>query len=119
MSALEDALALARTGNVDGAIQLLQAVTPKNEAHLSLLWQLMTTTGVPDEALEVADAGLALTKSPVTRSTWALRRGLLHLERGRREPALADLQLVLKLRANDDHQTQARAALLQVAALKK
>jgi hypothetical protein len=111
MGALEDALDLSRRGDLDAAIRVLREVAPKSEAHWSLLWQL-----APD--LEVADAGCSLAKSPIARSTWALRRGLLHLEHNRKEPALADLQLVLKLRANDDHQTQARAALLQVAALK-
>lgn len=112
MGALEDALDLSRRGDVDGAIRLLREVAAKGEAHWSLLWQL-----APD--LEVADAGCALAKTPLAKSTWALRRGLLHLESARKAEALADLQLVLKLRVNDDHQTQARAALLQVAALKK
>lgn len=111
MGALEDALNLSRQGDVDGAIRILRAIEPKSEAHWSLLWQL-----APD--LDVANAGCALAKTPIARSTWALRRGLLHLDARRKQPALADLQTVLKLRANDDHQAQARTALLQVATLK-
>lgn len=117
MSALEDALALSRAGDVEGAVALLRAVEPKGEAHLSLLWQLVTMKETPDDALAIADAGVAVAKTPIAHSTWALRRGLLHLEKGRRDAALADLQTVLKLRANDDQQAQARAALLRVAAL--
>jgi hypothetical protein len=111
MGALEDALDLSRRGDVDAAIRVLRDVTSKGEAHWSLLWQL-----APD--LDVANAGCGLAKTPIAQSTWALRRGLLHLEHKRKKEALADLQLVLKLRASDDHQTQARAALLQVAALR-
>lgn len=111
MGALDDALDLSRRGDVEGAIRVLREVPTKSEPHWSLLWQL-----APD--LEVADAGCALAKTPIAQSTWALRRGLLHLEHKHKKEALADLQRVLKLRANDDHQTQARAALLQVASLR-
>jgi hypothetical protein len=41
----------------------------------------------------------------------------LHLERREGARALVDLQRVLSLKASDDHLDQARAALLQVAAL--
>ncbi len=112
MGALEDALDLSRRGDVDAAIRVLREVSSKSEAHWSLLWQL-----APD--LDVANAGCALAKTPIAASTWSLRRGLLHLENKRKQAALADLQQVLKLRASDDHQSQARAALLQIAALKK
>ena len=119
MSALDDALQMSRSGDVEGAVKLLRAVPVMNEAHLSLLFQLVTMRDVPDEALEIAGKALALAKLPIATSTWALRRGLIHLEKGHRDDALKDLQLVLKLRASEEHQVQARQALLRVAALKR
>ena len=53
------------------------------------------------------------------RSTWCLRRGLLLLARGDGKAALVDLQVVLKLKASEDHTTRARAALLDVASLRR
>jgi hypothetical protein len=122
LALLEEALKLSRDGDVDGAAAMLRAARAAgdaNEACLSLLFQLVSKRSVPDEAIEIAGAGLALAKTPVARSNWALRRGLAHLERSERAAALVDLQLVLKLKANDGHVEQARAALLRVAALKK
>jgi thioredoxin-like negative regulator of GroEL len=117
---LDEAMRLAREGDVEGACNLLRearAAGPAPDALSSLLFQLVSRRGVTDEALDVASAALAAARTPAARSTWALRRGLGHLERGQREPALADLQLVLKLRANPDHVEQAGAALLRVAQL--
>lgn len=119
---LEQALALSRDGDVDGAAAVLRearAHGPLSDAHLSLLFQLVTKTGISDEAFDVADAALSQAKTPIARSMWAMRRGLAHLERAQRDQALADLQLVLKLKANDGHVEQARAALLRVAQLPK
>lgn len=119
---LADALARSRDGDVEGAADLLRAARragPVGEAHMSLLFQLIARRTVDDEAFEVASAGLKLAGTPVARSTWALRRSLLHLERGARTEALADLQLVMKLKANEGHMEQARALLLRVAQLPK
>ena len=115
MNALDEALRISRSGDVAGAIELLRASEP-TQAHLSLLFQLVSA---PEEAIEIASAALALAKLPMAKSTWALRRGLLHLEKGHRDQALNDLQQVLKLRASEEQQTQARQALLRVAALKR
>jgi len=57
--------------------------------------------------------------APLPRSTWALRRGLLHLEQSQRAEALADLQIVMQLKASDPQLEQARKALLLVAQLPK
>lgn len=119
---LERALALSREGDADGAARLLRDASaggPLPDAHLSLLFQLLTTRGTTEEALDLASTALEAAKAPLQRSTWALRRGLGHLERGARDAALADLQLVLKLKANEGHSDQARAALLKVAQLPK
>lgn len=120
MALLDRALALSRDGDAEGAAQLLRDERergPLPDAHLSLLFQLVTKRGVTEEALELATAALDAAKTPLQRSTWALRRGLGHVERGDRDAALADLQLVLKLKANEGHTDQARAALLKVATL--
>ena len=109
-------------GDLEGAIDVLRRFIGEGRAvtnaHFSLLFQLLTLRApTANEALEVAGAGLAQAQVPITKSTWALRRGLIHLEQGRRADALADLLLVLKLRASEDQQSQARKALLRVAAL--
>lgn len=122
MSALDDALHLSRSGDVEGAVALLREARARGtakEAHLSLLFQLVTLREASDEALEIAGAALALARLPIGKSTWALRRGLVHLDKGHRDDALKDLQLVLKLRASEEHQDQARQALLRVAALRR
>jgi hypothetical protein len=122
MGVLEDALAKARDGDVDAAASLLRAARaagPVGDAHLSLLFQLVTKTAATDEGLEVATAALSSATTPSSKSQWAIRRGLCHLERGNRDAALADLQLVMKLKANEGHVEQARAALLRVATLPK
>ena len=122
MKLLDAALALSREGDVDGAVSLLRdarATAPLADPCLSLLFQLLTKTSVSDEALDVASTALSQAKTPIGKSTWAMRRGLAFLERRERDKALLDLQLVLKLKANDGHLEQARAALLRVAQLPK
>ena len=122
MSALDDALQLSRAGDVAGAVSLLRGVRAggvATNAHLSLLFALVTMNDAADEALEIAGAAFHLAKLPIARSTWALRRGLIYLDKGHRDHALKDLQLVLNLRASEEQHTQALQALLRVAALKK
>ena len=119
---LDEALRLSRSGDVEAAANLLREVRAggaPSDAHLSLLFQLVTKTSASDEGVDVATEALSMAKSPVSKSGWALRRGLLYIERGERSGALADLQLVLKLKANEGHVDQARAALLKVAQLPK
>ncbi len=122
VGALEDALALSRDGDVAGAADVLrqaQRAGPLPDAALSLLFQLVTKTAPTDEGLAVATTALEAATTPRARSQWAVRRGLLRVERGDRAGALADLQWVMKLKANEGHVEQARAALLRVAALPK
>jgi len=119
---LAEALRIAREGDPEKAAQLLRdarAHSPLPESHLSLLFQLVSKNGANAEAIEVAGAGLDGAKTVLARSTWALRRGLAYLERQRRDAALSDLQLVLKLKANEGHTEQALAGLLRVAQLGK
>lgn len=119
---LDEVLALARAGDVDAAADLLREARrngPLPEEHLSVFFQLTSKRGPTDEALELCAEAIAMVTRPLARSNWSLRRGLLRLEREDRAGALADLQAVLKLRANEGHVEQARAALLRVAALPK
>jgi hypothetical protein len=119
------ALSLSRQGDVAGAIALLRQARdngPLDEPATSLLFNLLHDA--PDdeghgERLALCEHGLALAKRPVTRSSWHLRRGALHVERHDRAAALADLQMVLKLKASDDHTAQAQKALLVVATMPK
>ncbi len=116
-----EALALSRAGDTAAAVALLRAARdngPLDEPATSLLFNLLQDAADDDdraERLSLCDHGLALAKRPVTRSSWHLRRGTLHVDRQDRAAALADLQLVLKLKASDDHTAQAQRALLVVA----
>jgi hypothetical protein len=120
-----EALSLSRTGDVAGAIALLRAARdngPLDEPATSLLFNLLQDA--PDdeghgERLALCEQGLSQAKRPLTRSSWHLRRGTLHVERHDRAGALADLQTVLKLKASEDHTAQAQKALLAVAAMPK
>jgi regulator of sirC expression with transglutaminase-like and TPR domain len=122
MGTVFEALACARAGDVDGALAILREEEQAgrvDDALVALLFALLSARERQQEALEVAHMGFARAQEPLARSTWALRRGLLYAELGERSGALADLQLVLKLKASEPHLEQARRALLKVAALKK
>lgn len=116
---------MSRTGDVKGALALLRSARangPLDEPATSLLFNLLQDAADDDghgERLELCAHGLSFSKRPVTRSSWHLRRGLLHVERQDRTAALGDLQMVLKLKASDDHTAQAQKALLAVAAMPK
>jgi hypothetical protein len=119
-----EALGLSRGGDREGAIALLLTARdngPLDEPATSLLFTLLGDRGDDvddhDLRLELCEHALTLVTRPMQRSTWHLRRGLLHIERREGARALADLQRVLALKACDDHLEQARALLLQVAAL--
>lgn len=120
-----EALQLSLVGNVAGALELLREArknAPLDESALSLLFNLthdVRPVDVDHEIIEVCTEGLALAKRPVSKSSWHLRRGLLLLEAGARDPAVKDLLAVLKLKASDDHTTQANKALLVAAQMKK
>lgn len=119
-----EALALSRTGDRDAAITLLITARdngPLDEPATSLLFTLLGDRGddIDDDGLrvELCEHALTIVARPIQQSTWHLRRGLLRLGRREGALALADLQRVLSLKASDDHTEQARAGLLQVAAL--
>ncbi len=119
---LDEVLTLARAGEVDAAADLLREARrngPLPEEHLTVFFQLTSKRGPTDEALALCAEALALVARPVARSNWSLRRGLMLIELGDRGGALADLQVVLTLGANEGHVEQARAALVRVAALPK
>jgi len=112
---------LSRSGDVAGAVALLRAARdngPLDEPATSLLFNLLHDAADDDghgERLALCDHGLRLAQRAVARSSWHLRRGTLYVERGDRASALLDLQMVLKLKASDDHTAQAHKALLAVA----
>ena len=120
MGKLEDALDRSRSGDVLGAITLLEDARRDglSEAERSLLFQLLSSKERFVEAIDVATEALGAPLKGVPRSNWLLRRGLLAIEVGRREVALADLLEVQKLKVNEGHLEQARAALLKVAQMK-
>jgi hypothetical protein len=120
-----EALSMSRGGDVAGAVALLRAArdnAPLDEPATSLLFNLLQDAADDEghgERLALCHHGLRLATRPVTRSSWHLRRGTLHVERGDRAAALVDLQMVLKLKASDDHTAQAHKALLAVATMAK
>lgn len=131
-SIASEALQLSLTGDIDGALALLRAArenAPLDQSALSLMFKLLQDRGPGDEVFDVCAAGIELAEQaraagvavsrgkPITRSTWHLRRGLLHVEGRNREEAVRDLLLVLKLKASDDHTAQAQKALLAAAQL--
>ncbi len=140
-SIASEALQLSLTGDIDGALALLRAArenAPLDQSALSLMFKLLQDRGPGDEVFDICAAGIELAEQsaassslssspslssssgrnkPITRSTWHLRRGLLHVEGRNREDAVRDLLLVLKLKASDDHTAQAQKALLAAAQL--
>lgn len=114
---LLQALSRSQSGDVDGALALLEgeAAGGYDADAEGLRFLLLLRRHRAEEAVEVASRSLEQPLEPLPRSTWLLRRGLLHLEHERPLLALDDLQEVLKLRASPDHEDQARAGLLRVA----
>lgn len=114
---LVKALGLSQSGDVDGALLLLEAIAEEGyDAHAEgLRFLLLQQKGRAEDALAVCSRSLEEPLEPLARSTWLLRRGLLHLELEQPLLALDDMQEVLKLRASPDHEAQARSALLRVA----
>lgn len=111
---------MARTGEVLAAIGVLEEARAAglSEAERSLLFQLLSSKEMFRDAISVATEALTHAQRPMARSNWLLRRGLLYVEVSDRERALLDLLEVQKLRANEGHLEQARAALLKVAQMK-
>lgn len=116
---LVKALSRSTSGDLDGALELLEGLAAEgyNPDAEGLRFLLLLQKGRSDDALEVATGSLAQPLEALARSTWLLRRALLHLEHERHLLALDDLKDVMKLRASPDHEDQARAALLRVAQL--
>lgn len=111
------ALSLSREGDVDGALEILNRLADEGALSLegeSLRFLLLRRKGLDEDALKVASACLEAATEPLARSTWALRKGLLCVELQRKKEALGALQEVLRLRASEDHEAQARRALLDV-----
>lgn len=115
---LVEALGRSQAGDVDGALALLEAIAADGyDAQAEgFRFLLLLQKGRSDDAVAVCTRSLAEPLEPLARSTWLLRRGMLHLEWERPVEALDDLQEVLRLRASEDHEAQARQALLKVAA---
>lgn len=113
-----EALALMRRGEVTGALSLLEQAAADVGLDLegeTLRFLLLRQTGAEVRALEVAERLLERELEPLGRSTWLLRKGLVLLALDRRSDAARALQEVLKLRASEDHERQARKALLDAA----
>ena len=115
--ALVQALGRSQAGDVDGALLLLEGIAAEGyDAQAEgFRFLLLLQKGRSDDAVAVCTRSLEQPLEALARSTWLLRRGLLHLEWERPVEALDDLQEVLRLRASPDHEAQARQALLKVA----
>lgn len=130
VSLVFQALSFSQNGKRGEAVAILRAARdagPLDDAATSLLFALLGEgTGQEvvdiddddhDERLELCDHALGLSPKPLLRSTWLLRRGLVHLERKDAKGAVLDLQGVLRLAASPTHEQSARAALLRAAAI--
>lgn len=112
------ALGLAQAGEAEAALAALceaGAEEPVDFDAEGLKFVLLQRLRRDDDVLDLIAKVLVHPMPPLARSTWHLRRGLLHLEARRPHPALQDLQEVLKLAASPDHEKQARSALLRAA----
>lgn len=117
---LFEALQLSQTGDVDGALRVLEDAGEEGALSadgLGLQFMLLMRAGRSDEALDVCTVSIERFDKPLARSTWLLRRGLMYVDRERKRPALDDLQRVIMLDASDDHQRTAREALLRLAGM--
>jgi hypothetical protein len=114
---LVQALGRSQSGDVDGALLLLEGIAAEGyDAQAEgFRFLLLLQKGRSDDAVAVCTRSLEQPLEPLARSTWLLRRGLLHLEFDRPLEALEDMQEVLKLHASPDHEAQARQALVKVA----
>jgi hypothetical protein len=117
---LGEAVRLARDGDVDGAVALLRGDdAPRDDAHRSLLFQLLSAREKYREAADVCAEALRAAANDAARSTWTLRRGLCFLDAGDKSAAAKDLQAVVKLAAVDEHVERARKGLLEAAGVVK
>ncbi|MFZ9889520.1 MAG: hypothetical protein ACO3JL_18650 [Myxococcota bacterium] len=114
------ALGLAQAGDAEAALAALEEATPSESMDFDeegLRFVLLQRLGREDDVITLIARVLAQPMLPLSKSTWHLRRGLLHLSAQRAQLALQDLQEVLKLAACPDHEEQARLALLRAAEL--
>lgn len=112
------ALGLAQAGEAEAALAALCEEGNEEPVDLDvegLKYILLQRLGRDDGVLDLISKVLVHPLPPLARSTWHLRRGLLHLEARRPHPALQDLQEVLRLAASHEHEEQARAAMLRAA----
>ena len=108
---LNRALDLARAGDIDGALALLEDA-PLDEHVQGFLYMMLRARGRKEQAVTLCTDALKGADTALSRSTWMLRRGLMQLElKGAENAAFADLTGVLRLDASDDHTRQARRAL--------
>jgi tetratricopeptide (TPR) repeat protein len=118
---LQQALWLSRRGDVEGGIEILEAAGNMGALSMDavgLHFMLLVRIDRRQEAVDVCSAAIVrFDDLPLHKSKWLLRRGLLYVELERRDEALADLQSVLTMGANEDHQATARATMLKVADL--
>jgi hypothetical protein len=123
MSALAlEALKLSQAGDIDGALALLRAARengPLDENALSLFFTIARGRVDVDDLIAICGEALAKATRPLQKSSWHVRRAHLHIEAGHKKDAVADLMAVLRLRASDDHVSDAQRALLDAAALDK
>jgi len=109
---LERALALARAGNVDGALAILEEASEgAPDENLEGFLFMLVRGRDRERAIALATRCIARVEHDLSRSTWLLRRGLLHLEAEDPQAAFADLMAVLQLNVNDSHAEQARLAM--------
>lgn len=114
----ETALALMRRGDVRGALSLLEQAAGEGVLDLegeTLRFLLLRQVGEDERALEVAERCLSAELEPLGRSTWWLRKGLVLASLGKKSDAARALGEVLKLRASEDHERQARRAMVDLA----
>ena len=102
---------------MDGALALLDDADVRDLGTSSFRFMLYMRSGRIDDALALTRDVLDTDLEKLPRSTWLLRRGLIHVQRGERGLAVEDLMAVTLLSASEDHLQQAQAALLRAAEL--
>ena len=116
---VEEALAHSRSGDTERALLVLRNARAQGtlpDSGVALLFTLLAGSALHNERLALCDLALSEAKSTLQRSSWLLRRALLRLETADGRLAVADLQEVIRLAANDEHPTRAKRALMEAAA---
>ena len=114
----EEALTRMRRGDLVGALAVLEQAEAEGVLDLegqTLRFLLLRQTGDEPRAADVAARCLEHELSSLSRSTWLLRYGLVLSSLGQKSEAVRAFGEVLKLHASEDHERQARRALLDLA----